>query len=200
MKIVFKLDNRQRLYQHIVILHLFGHSHVEFFNVFTDTKNSSSIGMMHGPGGVTTYTQHNPAFRIYDIDYETGYPVKAYKHFFNITKANLGNPEWEFAYELTDEYGLKNLSPESFKNLTLRFLTEDGIATKYLQNSETKSAHGMSQDCSSIGCKTSTYCKTTNIIAFERRDCNGQKRIDFKNNLLYALYETFFDPWIEQVK
>lgn len=112
---------------------------------------------MHGPGGVTTYTDDNPAFRIYDIDYETGYPVKAYKYFFNITKANLGNPEWEFAYELSEEYGLKNLSPESFKNLTLRFLTEDGIATKYLQNSESKSTHGMKQDCSSIGCRHSLY-------------------------------------------
>ena len=185
-------------YQHVVIAHFFGHSHSEFFNVFTDTKNSSSIGVMHGPGGVTTYTDDNPAFRVYDIDYETGYPVKAYKYFFNITKANLGNPEWEYAYELTEEYKLANMSPEAFKNLTLRFLSEDGIATKYLQNSESRSPHGMRIDCSSMGCRHSLYCSTNNIITFERRDCNGQKRIDFKNSLEDALYETFFDPWIEK--
>ena len=89
------------MYQHIVTLYLFEHAHVEFFNVFNDTNNSSSIAVMNGSGGVTTYTDYNPAFRIYDIDYETRYSVRAYKHFFNNTKANLGNPEWEFVYELS---------------------------------------------------------------------------------------------------
>lgn len=120
-------------------MHFVGHEHEEFFNVFTDTTNSSAIGMMHGPGGVTTFTDNNPAFRIYDIDYETGYPVKAYKYFFNITQANLGDPKWELAHEWTEEYGLTDLSPDSFRNLTRRFLTEPDTATKYLRNTHSKS-------------------------------------------------------------
>lgn len=157
-------------YQHVILVHFVGHEHEEFFNVFTDTKNSSAIGMMHGPGGVTTFTDNNPAFRIYDIDYETGYPVKAYKYFFNITQANLGDPKWELAHEWTEEYGLTDMSPDSFRNLTKRFLTEPDTATKYLRNTHSKSTTKENLDCSNSQCKHNTYCETNNIIHFESKD------------------------------
>lgn len=183
-------------FQHVILQHLVGHSHKEFFNVFTDSTNSSAINMMHGPGGVTTYTHDNPSFRIYDIDYETGYPVKAYKYYFNITQANEGNPEWAFAFEMTEEYNMTDLSPKSFKDLSERFLTEEGRAKQYVRNKYGQSEYSKSQDCNTDECKRKVYCETTNIIHFEEKDCKGLKRFDFMHDLTDSLFESLLDPWV----
>ena len=121
-------------YQHVIAANLFGHTHTEDLNLVSDTTNKDITHLVFTPGSLTTYSNHNPQFRIYDIDYETGYPVKAHKYFFNITAANLGDPKWEKQYEITEEYGLKDMSPQSFLNLTNKFKDEEGVATQYLWN------------------------------------------------------------------
>ena len=184
-------------YQHVILQHLVGHDHVEFFNVITDTTNKDAIGMMQCPGGVTTFTDDNPAFKIYDIDYETGLPVKSHKYYFNITEANEGNPEWKYAYEATEEYELEDLSPNSYKNLTERFLTEEGTATKYFQNKFTRSDTLGKGTCETEDCKKEQYCTAGNYLHFEAKDCLGLKRIDFIHDFVDSLFETMFDPWVE---
>ena len=82
-------------YQHLIIAHFFGHTHIDDFTIITDTKNSSSIGWIQMPGSMNSNGDKNPAFRIYELDYETRYPVKAHKYFLNLTEANLGNPEFK---------------------------------------------------------------------------------------------------------
>ncbi|CAI2361037.1 unnamed protein product [Moneuplotes crassus] len=183
-------------YQHVILHHFVGHDHVEFFNIITDTKNQDDIGMMQAPGGVTTFTDDNPAFKIYEIDYETGLPVRGHKHFFNITEANLGNPRWQYDFEQTEEYAMADLSPRSFRDLTERFLTEEGTATKYFKNKYTRSDTLGKGDCETEKCKKEMACKTGNFIHFEERDCLGEKRIDYIHDFTDSLFETMFDPWV----
>jgi sphingomyelin phosphodiesterase len=187
-------------YQHVILHHLVGHAHKEFFNVITDTTNSSAIGMLHGPGGVTTFTSDNPTFRIYDIDYETGYPVKSHKYYFNITAANEGNPEWKYLLEHTDFYGLEDLSPQSYKDLTKRFLTDPNTATKYYQSRYSRYNDLDVKTCKTAACMKTQYCTTTNFLNFEAKDCLGKKRIDYKNDLTNSMFETLFDPWVEKLE
>lgn len=156
--------------------------------------------MIHGPGGVTTYTDDNPAFRIYDIDYETGYPVKAIKYYFNITAANEGNPEWKIDFEMTEEYDMKDLSPGSFKTLTDRFLKEPEVVNQYFRNKHTKSDTIGKENCDTEDCIMDIYCRTSNYLYFEAKDCEGKKRIDFIHEFTTSLFETFFDPWVERVE
>lgn len=61
----------------------------------------------------TTYTGKNPSFAVYEIDEETMLVVNATTYYFNITKANLGNPEWEVFHNILDAYGIEDMSPAS---------------------------------------------------------------------------------------
>lgn len=107
-------------YQHIIRFGLFGHSHDEEFfltrsvNVngnLTDTKPTHFNSIL---APTTTYTGKNPSFAVYEIDEETMLIVNATTYYFNITKANLGNPEWEVMHNILDAYGIEDMSPQSF--------------------------------------------------------------------------------------
>ena len=187
-------------YQHVILSNLFGHTHTEDINLLSDSKNEDIIHVMFTPGGLTTYSNHNPQFKIYDIDYETGYPVKVYKHFFNITNANLGDPKWELQFEFTSEYSLPDLSPQSFLSLTNKMVTEEGVATQYCWNQVGRAFPIENYECSDDKCKHEHYCRLRNTIYFENKDCRGEKRIDLVHDLEDSLYEIFFDPWVEKIE
>jgi hypothetical protein len=55
-------------------------------------------------------------------------PVKAYTYVFDLGKAE---PKWEFHHELTEYYGMEDLSPSSFDKLSESFLTNDELALKF---------------------------------------------------------------------
>ena len=187
-------------YQHLILSNFFGHIHEEQISLVTDTKNQTAIHVYHAPGSLTTQSNHNPQFRILDIDYETGYPVKAHKYFFNITQANLGDPKWEYQYELTEEYGMKDFSPESFLNLTLRFRDEDNYATRYRWNVVGRPYPIENYNCESEGCKKVTFCETRNFLNMEAKDCRGSPRYDFKNDLADSMAEIALNPFVELEK
>ncbi|CAI2362134.1 unnamed protein product [Moneuplotes crassus] len=187
-------------YQHLILSNFFGHTHSEQISLITDTKNQSAIHVYHAPGSLTTYSSHNPQFRILDIDYATGYPVKAHKYFFNITEANLGNPEWKEQYELTEEYEMKDFSPESFYNLTLRFRDVPGVASRYKWNVGGRPYPLSHYNCNSAGCMKGLYCTVRNFLNFESKDCRGSKRYDFRNNLADSVAEIALNPFLEHVE
>jgi len=127
-------------YQHLVITHLFGHVHKEDFNLVTDSTNSTGISVINIPGGVNSNGDKNPTFRMYEVDRATRYPLRANKHFFNVTRANEefelngSKPNFEFAYEYTEEYGMNDFSPGSFQALAESFEFDSEIATRFVQS------------------------------------------------------------------
>ena len=116
------------------MLHLFGHQHTDTFKALKDIKNLTAIGTLQIPGSVNPNGNKNPTFRIYELDYETRYPVRSHKHFFNLTAANSGNPKWEYMHEVTKEYDMPDFSPKSFIDLSNRIKSNVTIATKYLRS------------------------------------------------------------------
>ena len=40
--------------------------------------------------------------------------VNATTYLFNVTKANLGNPEWEVYHNILEAYDIPDMSPQSF--------------------------------------------------------------------------------------
>jgi hypothetical protein len=77
---------------------------------FIDNKN---IGMNFVGGSVTTFLGLNPSFYQYDVDAETLLPLNYKSYFFNITAANLGNPNWTYLHDYLEEYDIPDLSPDS---------------------------------------------------------------------------------------
>lgn len=97
-------------YQHIVRFGLFGHSHDEKFFLTTSVNTNGNlsetkpIAFNSILSPTTTYTGKNPSFSVLEIDEELMIPVNITTYFFNITKANLGNPEWEVYHNILADY------------------------------------------------------------------------------------------------
>jgi hypothetical protein len=60
---------------------------------------------------VTTYTNNNPSFNVIEIDAELMIPLNFKVYYFNITEANLGNPQWKFLHDFVNDYGIPDVSP-----------------------------------------------------------------------------------------
>lgn len=78
----------------------------------------------------TTYQDKNPSFAVYEIDEETMLLLNITTYYFNITKANLGNPEWELYHNLLEAYGMPDASPNSFEQFALNVKNDEALALK----------------------------------------------------------------------
>jgi hypothetical protein len=57
-------------------------------------------------------------------------PIKVETWAIDITQ---DDPVFEFHHELTEYYGMDDLSPASFDALSERFLNDEALAVKYIQ-------------------------------------------------------------------
>ena len=64
--VYYNIVNR---YENIIVGQFFGHSHSDYFNVFYDLSNTTrATNVLYIGGSVTTYSNLNPAYRIYTVD------------------------------------------------------------------------------------------------------------------------------------
>jgi len=66
---------------------------------------------------------------VFEIDSETMLPVKAHTYVFDIAKPEDG---WKYDHEMTELYGMKDLSPRSFSDLSDRMLVDEQLAVTYV--------------------------------------------------------------------
>jgi len=133
-----KIVNR---FQNIVVGQFYGHTHDDQFEVMTD-ESGDPTGVIYIAPSVTTFTYHNPAFRIYDYDQQ--FQMLDYHQFIaNLTLANqLDKPTWFLEYSAISEYGMKDMTAQSFLNLAKRFETDDDLFQKWLANFNTQMGSG----------------------------------------------------------
>ncbi|KAK0405862.1 hypothetical protein QR680_018243 [Steinernema hermaphroditum] len=137
----YKVINR---FEDTVAIQFFGHMHSEQYYVMyedPDDFHSRPTSIVYATPSVTTYSNFNPAYRVYTID--GVYAGSSYKiidfeeYFLNITKAN-ENPsgaKWETLYKSArEEYQLKNLEPSEWNTLLEKMKTDDGLFGKYMKN------------------------------------------------------------------
>jgi len=107
-------------FQHVIRFGLYGHSHDESFfltrSVNRDGDYTKTKPIMFNSilAPSTTYTGNNPSFAVYEIEEETMLIVDITTYYFNITKANAGQPEWEVYHNILQDYGMEDASPVSF--------------------------------------------------------------------------------------
>ncbi|CAI2360839.1 unnamed protein product [Moneuplotes crassus] len=176
-------------YLNLTISNFFGNTHKEQIYLITGTLNKTAIHVYHESGSLTSFNNHNPQFRILNLDYETGYLVKGHKGFLNITGANIGNTEWKKQYELTEEYKMTEFSQESFNNLTLRFRDTPGLVTQYIWNFEGTPFPLEEYNRGFKKCRKNTYCTAINFLNFETNHCRNSQRYNFSCNLTSSIPE-----------
>ncbi len=86
-------------------------------NVARSVVTGKPVGVQYWAGSVSTWFEINPSFRMFEVDVETMLPVKIHTYFLNVTDSN---PQWREDHEMTEMYGMKDLSPRSFADLSER--------------------------------------------------------------------------------
>jgi len=56
-------------------------------------------------------------------------PIKALTYVFDIDKPELG---WHFSHEMTERFGMKDLSPQSFSDFSDRLFEDEELAVKFI--------------------------------------------------------------------
>lgn len=77
-------------------------------NVARSFSTNKSINVQFWNSSISTFISVNPSFRVFEIDVETMLPVRIHTYYLNLKDPH---PQWVKSHELTEFYGLKDLSP-----------------------------------------------------------------------------------------
>ncbi|XP_044145349.1 acid sphingomyelinase-like phosphodiesterase 3a [Bufo gargarizans] len=136
-----KLVKIFRTYNDVIAGQFYGHTHRDSFMVVLDEKDKP-VGSAFVAPAVTPIKSssekesNNPGFRLYQYD-TNSYSLKDLWHYYlNLTDANLRKEAlWKLEYIMTTEYNIKDLQPESLKELVLRFRKPQSVDfQKYYKN------------------------------------------------------------------
>lgn len=126
-------------YSYVIRGQFFGHTHSEEFYLHKSFSDNSTVGVDLLPGSLTTYSNINPEFRVYEIDRETNLPINYYQYRLNLTKYNeIGNRtnelEFDLAYNFLEEYDLEDMSFKAFDLLHNQLKSDNTTLRKFLFN------------------------------------------------------------------
>jgi sphingomyelin phosphodiesterase len=178
-------------FSHIIKGQFAGHTHGDSFQVFRDYFTKEINNLMFLPGSLTTYSNREPSFRIYEVDYETLEPVDYLQYRLDLDKWNQSeseNIEWNLQYRFSEEYSLPNLSYLSFEILSHQLKNYDvyhTTAEKFADNE----GEGRNRRYKTY---QEYYCSTLPIPS-EDNKCAGRKK-----DWLKKLFDLLRGDWKEK--
>ncbi|KAF2894533.1 hypothetical protein ILUMI_11661 [Ignelater luminosus] len=152
-----------------------GHTHFDEFRVFYNTSNiSQAINVAWNGGSLTTYTDVNPNFRIYDIDPHTFKILDFTEWIFQIPVANLfpqRSPRWYKLYSFKKAYGLQSLELEEINKLVNRMTWDNHVCQQYHKFKIRDSEIGIANDCNAE-CIRNNLCLLATTVHNDNEKCN----------------------------
>ncbi|CAB5373212.1 sphingomyelin phosphodiesterase [Rhizophagus irregularis] len=154
-------------YKDIIVGQFFGHTHWDEFQVIYDYHNGNEprpVGVGYMAPSVTTFRNVNPAFRVYKIHKKTKKILNHYTYYLDIEEANRKNkPEWKLLYDAKSLYKLQDFEPQSWHDLSEKFLTDDDTYQTFKKTASRNQALNKYGSCntfeSSQQCKKRIVCK-----------------------------------------
>jgi len=147
--------------------------------------------------GTPDGTKH-PAFTVIDFDKEFMVPLNVHTYYTNLTEANLNpsvTPVWHELHDFLEEYGLKDMSPSSMKDLTERFFDDSDLASQYEWNTRRRAASKPA-----IKRHQKKYLCMQASETFEQKDCTGSPHINLGSLNPTDYLEYFIADWIQVSK
>ena len=173
----------------------FGHTHTDEFHITRGIYSNLPVKVQWVVPSLTTYTDHNPSFRMYEIDSETKQILDFTSYRMNISQANLNPntpPVWDAAYSFKEFYGVKDLTAQSVYNLALNIGNSQALALQYLYNFYGGNSVPTSCDTK---CLHDLQCKITYGVFDDIFNCQGNDK-----DWPYKLNELLFGNWTYKSK
>ncbi|CAH1792334.1 unnamed protein product [Owenia fusiformis] len=144
-------------YADAVVLQMGGHTHNDHFQLIRDYNTGAPMGVYSIASSMTTNGEVNPSARVYILDGTTLALKDIEQYRFDIRKAQAGNkePHIELTYKATEYYGMPDLSPSSWMDLTERMLMNETLFRMHYENHWARS--GRAGECDDV-CKHEYVC------------------------------------------
>ncbi|KAK2154070.1 hypothetical protein LSH36_278g06048 [Paralvinella palmiformis] len=145
-------------YHDVIVLHVSGHTHFDELKLNFNPLTMQAVGINHVAPSANTMSYINPSLVMYYLD-PYNYSLIEYESFHLEIKdqdQSIGvPPAIAFGYSSREEYGMLDLSPESYRDLVLRFIEDDQLFQRYRQNM--KSGAVPDEPCN-YTCKVTDIC------------------------------------------
>lgn len=173
-------------YSDILLFILSGHTHNDEYRTLGsfngDVFNASNAyAVQFIDGSITTYDGRNPCFRMYEYDRVRNEILNIYHYRMDIQQSNDEQSAiWELAYDMKSEYGMKDMSAESFTELAVSFVTDDQLWKKFQNHFHNGVAYNSSLN------RNSTVCNLISVTSNEYNYCIGSM---FKSEMSLEEYQ-----------
>jgi sphingomyelin phosphodiesterase len=121
-----------------IVGQMFGHTHHDEFQLVRPANSSfraPAVGVQFVAPSLTTYTNINPSFRVFELDPNTFTFLDFEQYRANLDETIQNNgASWDVAYRATDAYGVPDLTPQSMQSLVDRFINNNTLFAMYVDN------------------------------------------------------------------
>lgn len=162
-------------YSDVIVLMPAGHTHIDEFRMFYDSKKRAKAVLYVAPS-MTTAGVKNPSMRIFELDRST-YVVNDYQHYYlNLPYANgkYLKKAWDLMitllYSAKKEYNLPDLSPKSWDNLLKRFKTNSTLLRTHMAHSNANAQTASNGVCDDT-CALNYICQLANANYDDYSNC-----------------------------
>jgi len=163
-------------YSKCIKLVLSGHSHLDEFRLIKDESNSLK-SVVFISTSIDSHDYFNPSVREIYIDKDTEEILDYDQFYLDLNNVPTdAEPEMKHLYSARREYGLADMSPESFEDLACRFETEPALLEKHL-NHGTADAVTTSQVSCTEGCRKDHQCRQLHAQYSHYVKCSGEDQV-----------------------
>lgn len=158
----------------IIVLHMSGHTHTDEFRLFNN-PDGSVASMVYVSPSIDSHDFRNPSMRLFYLNQST-YEVIDYDQYFLDVKiqqpgSEVTPPAIVKLYSAKLEYGLPDLSPQSWFALLDRFRTDPALFQKHLLHSHANAEKDASATNCTDKCLDDYICRMLHASYDDYYDC-----------------------------
>ncbi|GJQ65201.1 hypothetical protein Trydic_g7339 [Trypoxylus dichotomus] len=151
-----------------------GHTHTDELILYHSSEDPNlPINVAWNGGSLTTFSDKNPNYKVYDIDGGT-YEVLDYDVWvYNITDANLKPneaPDWYKLYSFKEAYGLSGATPADVHQLVVNMADDRATMEQYFEYSVKKADSALVSGCDT-DCLKSMLCASVKSEYSDETQC-----------------------------
>ncbi|KAH8382963.1 hypothetical protein KR009_006007 [Drosophila setifemur] len=148
-----------------------GHTHKDEMNLHY-SEEGHAVAVNWNGGSLTTYSDKNPNYRLYELDPERWQVLEHHTYTFNLTEANLTpdeQPKWALEYQFTKEF-TEDTSPAGIDRLLVEMAETPALLRKFWRYKFTQSDPKLAVGCDD-SCLNKTICRIATTNYQERTRC-----------------------------